>query len=303
MLNSKYIYGHNWNIGFCETTPEKLITQQSLSKIEWLKHPFKDRFFADPFVISADETTIYVLAEELLFSEKKGRIVRLAVDKKRKYLIEREITLELDSHLSYPAFYRENGKIYIFPENSALGTLKGYEYDESNNNISTVGIMINEPLADATLLKYNGLYWIFAAKLPKPNDELYLYYSDKILGNYTAFSDGKPVIVDNSCSRPAGNIFEVEKNLYRSAQNCKQHYGSGIVIQKILKLDKREYAEQQILSIQPYSFRYNLGIHTINFYNGGCIIDGYGYLYPLIGHISNYLIKKKNILFKKTTTT
>ena len=104
MLNSKYIYGHKWNIGFCETTPEKLITQQSLSKIEWLKQPLKDRFFADPFVISADETTICILAEELLFAEKKGRIVRLAVDKKRKCLIEREITLELHSHLSYPVF-------------------------------------------------------------------------------------------------------------------------------------------------------------------------------------------------------
>lgn len=204
MLNSKYIYGHNWNIGFSETTPQQLITRQKLSKIKWLKHPFKDRFFADPFVIDTDEEVIYILAEELLFAEKKGRITRLIVDNKRKCLITRDTLLELDSHLSYPAFHRENGKIYIFPENSASGALIGYEYNKSKNSITEVGIIINEPLADATLIKHDGLYWIFATKLPNPNEELYLYYSDKILGNYTAFSEGKPVIIDKSCSRPAG---------------------------------------------------------------------------------------------------
>lgn len=42
--------------------------------ITWLKHNFKDRFFADPFLIKEDAFFYYVLVEEFIFWEEKGKI-------------------------------------------------------------------------------------------------------------------------------------------------------------------------------------------------------------------------------------
>jgi len=62
-------------------------------------------------------------------------------------------------------------------------------------------------------------------------------------------------------------------------------YGSGISIQKIEMISEDNYKEHTLFQIHPSSFKYNLGIHTINFFENGCVIDGYGYLYPIIGRI------------------
>ena len=298
MFYSKYIYGHNWNIGFSETSPESLINSGKLGKIKWLSHRYKDRFFADPFVISSDSSIINVLVEELPFSMKKGRITRLVVDSKSKRLIEIETVLELESHLSYPAFHRINDKIYLFPENSASGRLTIYEYNETLNSVNKVDTMVPEPLTDATLFHSEGRYWLFATKLPESNEKLFLYHSLDFAGNFICVNNGDPIITGLSSSRPAGNIFTTDGNLYRPAQNSIMHYGGRMMIQQIVKLSKEEYAEKNILTINPHSFRYNLGTHTVNFYEGGCVVDGYGYLYPLIGHMANFLIKKRDMIFR-----
>lgn len=298
MFYSKYIYSHNWNIGFSDTSPEMLIRNGGLGKIKWLQHPFKDRFFADPFVISSNNSTINVLVEELPFSQKKGRIARLVIDRKSKHLIERETVLELESHLSYPAFHKMNDKIYLFPENSASGELTIYEYNETLNSVSKVDTMVPEPLTDATLFQSDGTFWLFATKLPDSNEGLYLFHSVSITEGYICTNNGRPVVTGLSSSRQAGNIFTIDGNLYRPAQNSTRHYGEGMMIQQIVKLSEHEYIEKNILSITPLSFRYNLGTHTLNFYEGGCVVDGYGYLYPLIGHASNFLKKKRDELLR-----
>jgi len=71
-------------------------------------------------------------------------------------------------------------------------------------------------------------------------------------------------------------------------------YGSGISIQKIEMISENNYKEHTLFQIHPSSFEYNLGIHTINFFENGCVIDGCGYLYPLCGRILKYFIKIKN---------
>jgi len=296
LFYSKYIYSHNWNIGFSATTPESLIKKGQLERIKWLKHSYKDRFFADPFVVNSDDSIINVLVEELPFSEKKGRIARLIIDNKSKRLIERHTILELESHLSYPAFHKLNGKIYLFPENSASGKLSVYEYNENSNSVIKTGIMISEPMTDATLFNYNNEYWLFASKVPESNEKLFLYHSENFQGEYTCTNNGGPIVTGLSSSRPAGNIFTIDGNIYRPAQNSSERYGAGMMIQQIVKLSKDEFTEKNILSITPHSFKYNLGTHTINFYEGGCVVDGYGYLYPMAGHIANFLIKKRDEL-------
>ena len=57
-------YYQTWNIGFIESSSREIVaSNDSLLRVHWLKHNYKDRFFADPFVLSVDENVINVLVE------------------------------------------------------------------------------------------------------------------------------------------------------------------------------------------------------------------------------------------------
>lgn len=296
MFYTKYLYNQNWNIGFTDDSIEFVFKRQALSKVKWMKHSYKDRFFADPFVLKTTSDLIIVLAEELIFSENKGRIVKLVVDKITKRLLERIVVLELDTHLSYPAIFRDGDLIYIYPENSASGELKIYSYDDANSNINLVKILIKEPLADSTIINWNEKYWIVATKAPNKQNKAYLYLSNSFDGEYIMFRQA-PIVSDRGCARPAGDFIKYNNELYRPAQDCIYRYGSGIVMQKINVMSDNSYSEKTMFKIFPNSFKYNLGLHTINFYEGGCVIDGCGYLYPFMGRVLSKFSNIKNRLF------
>ena len=77
-LFAKLIYSQFWNIGFTPDKPETVIQNKGVSKINWMKHPYKDRWFADPFVVKEDEVCIFGcwgffgFREESLFIECEG---------------------------------------------------------------------------------------------------------------------------------------------------------------------------------------------------------------------------------------
>lgn len=292
---TKYINRSNWNIGFVDISPEHLIYKSKLGEIQWMKHRYNDRFFADPFILKITDKYIILLAEEMLFDDTKGRIVELIVDNKTKRLCDRYLILETDSHLSYPAYIRENGKVYVYPENGMSGTLKIYELDEDNHTLINPVVILNEAVADATIFINEGKYWMTSMKYPNTQEQVFLYKSESLLGPYVQV-DNYPFTYDRGYSRPAGNFFSVNEQLYRPAQDCSRFYGSALSIMKVDFSDA--FQEELKFRIKPQSYKYNLGIHTINFLDGQCVVDGYGYLYPLIGRIyySAFTTRIKNIL-------
>ena len=55
---------HNlWDIGFIEEGLADTLTNHN-PKIHWVKKQFKDRWFADPFILDVTDSDIIVLAEE-----------------------------------------------------------------------------------------------------------------------------------------------------------------------------------------------------------------------------------------------
>ena len=73
-----------WNIGFIEKEIGDFISNQDTFSIIWMKHKYSDRFFADPFLLDIDDKFLYVLAEEYIFAEGKGRIALLSIDIENK---------------------------------------------------------------------------------------------------------------------------------------------------------------------------------------------------------------------------
>ena len=297
---ARFLYSQNWNIGFCEQTPEDLIRDKKLSKVRWLKHPYRDRWFADPFIYKVTKHDIIVFVEECMVSDSpKGIICELVIDRKTMRLKERYVMLELDTHLSYPAIIRHEGIVYVYPENGASGSLKMYRYDEENHRLVDPMCILKDAVADSTILSVDDSYYIIATKSKESKKNAYLYQSKDLFGEYKLVNEF-PVQTNRSCSRPAGNWITVSNHLYRPAQDCSKSYGGAINIMCVDTL--APFYEEKTFCIKPEWFNYNFGTHTINFYKEASltVIDAYGYLHPHFARIWTALSSLKvRILNKK----
>lgn len=281
-LLRKIQYSQFWNIGFCEQTPEELVRDKRLKEVRWLKHPYRDRWFADPFILKVTDEEIVVFVEECPIENPKGIICELVVDRRTMRLKERYVLLELDTHLSYPAVMRHKGKVYVYPENGTSGKLNIYEYNGENHQLVNPICILNESVADATIVERNGCYYMSATKFPETQQGAYLFVSDSPFGPFRQVG-ADPYQTNKACSRQGGNWFETYGNIYRPSQNCEARYGGGL---SIMYSDLREgISEKQICQLGPIKGRYSLGLHTLNFNDGLCVIDGYGYYYPVLGEL------------------
>lgn len=296
---ARLLYSQNWNIGFVEQSMEDLLKRQQLGDISWMKHGYKDRWFADPFIYKVTDNEIIVFVEECLITDSpKGILCELHVDRKSKRLFERFVLLELGTHLSYPAIIEHNGKTYVYPENGASGKLSIYEYDEAHHKLINPVCILEETVADSTILHKDGIYNLIATHSANSQENAFLYQSESLFGPFTKCYE-KPVQSRRDCSRPAGNWMNMSEKTFRPAQDCSERYGGGVNMMKVDSLSP--YSEQVCFHISPLDFRYNLGIHTINesLYGGILVVDGYGYLHPVASRVWNVLASIKQRFLRR----
>lgn len=300
MKLKQLLNNENYNIGFSYITPEELITEKEIGHIHWINHPYKDRFFADPFILDVTENHIIVLVEEFSYIELQGFISELHINRHTWEIDQKYTALKLDTHLSFPAIIRQDNKIYVYPENSASGCLNIYEYDNENHCLINPKCILEESVADGVIVEHSDSWFLIAVKSKNIFKNTYIYKADKFDGKYYQISDN-PFETDIRYSRSAGTFFNVGKRWFRPAQDCKKRYGSAVSIMEI-ETWNQTIKESFYMKISPNSYRYNLGLHTLNLYKGVCAVDGYGYFYPTWGRIVNpflWLPRKLNRIFLK----
>ena len=92
-----------------------------------MKHSYRDRWFADPFILDVNDSEIILLAEEVEDKMQQGVISKLVIDRASYVLKSKKTILELPTHLSFPVIMREGNKILVYPESGASGKLTMYE--------------------------------------------------------------------------------------------------------------------------------------------------------------------------------
>lgn len=117
-----------WCIGFITDDVADVVKAERLD-IHWMKHGYKDRWFADPYLLEVTDTRIVLLVEEFCYKLRKGRIARLVVSRPSYELEDMKIVLELPTHLSFPVIYEKGGEVYVMPENSKSGGISLYRYN------------------------------------------------------------------------------------------------------------------------------------------------------------------------------
>lgn len=257
-----------WNIGFIEQEIDTFLRDKSYS-ICWMKHKYRDRFFADPFLLNEDVKYMYLLAEEYVLGEGKGRIVRLKIDKNNKQLIENKRIIETDYHLSYPYIY--GGKIYTEQYRSG----KWISYDMNGRPVDVVAEI---GLIDATIWDDGIKKWVFASKIVNDkNDANRKLYRYELVDGKIDEKTELQVADRLNASRPGGRFFKVKGQWYRVAQtSTEKKYGESVQICKVLKNTEESYQEEIIMDVHSHNEnRFNEGLHTFNVYDKFIIVDGF----------------------------
>ena len=274
-----------WTIGFIEESIDNIVAGNPFC-VHYLKGLPKDRWFADPFILDNNNDTIVLLVEEFLYKTRLGRIAKLTIRKEDYLLIDDEVVLELDSHLSFPAIKREGGKVYIYPENAGGFGLALYEYDEMHNKCTYLKTICVEPLADAIITGLFGEEMLFTTKIPNHNgNELSVY----------KFYNNQPSLFtvcgfDSNIARNAGDWFKVGNNVYRPAQDCNGGYGMAVLLQKVSK-NADSFRFDTIRKIESTNTNYTTGCHTFNSFNGLSVIDVHGMKNPRAAKIYSFVRK------------
>lgn len=262
-----------YNIGIIKKSIGKIL-DNGIEKgdIVWLKHNFKDRFFADPFMIKEDEEYYYILVEEFFFCEEKGKITLLKIRKVDFSLAERKIIIEEPTHLSFP-FCELNGTT-IVPESVLSGKTMEYSIDLDTMTIINSRVILNEGLIDSAFYAdRQGNKWILTAKMDNPKEDMYMYLLNRDV--YEPLKNGSVIARSIEETRSAGRLFEFNGNLYRPVQDSTQRYGRQTRIMKIDKLNEAEYKAHCVQVINGKDNPpYNETLHTFNVYDDCVIVDG-----------------------------
>lgn len=261
-----------YNIGFVIPTETMFSQGIKENEIIWMKHTYKDRFFADPFLLKEDMYNMYILCEEFVFYERVGKIVSLTVDKISYELKKRTVLIKENYHLSFP-FCELNGE-WIIPEASWSGESFAYQINLDTIEIKKKILIAEEGLIDNIFYKdQDGTIWMYAGRQCDENEAIYVYKLDekKCFQKYSAM----PVETRSDCSRSAGRIFEYKGKMYRPVQDCSQIYGKQTKIMEIVSIGKEGYEVTECCVLNSFlNPIYNETMHTFNLYNNIILVDG-----------------------------
>lgn len=266
----------HYNIGFFNNETAALLHTEI--HINWVKHPYKDRLFADPFILEVTEDLIKVLVEDFPYQEWKGKISLLTIGRYDYELKSKKTLLELDTHLSFPFIYRTETDVYVIPENSASGRLNAYRYDKKTESLHFESTLVEQPVIDPVIVRQDKHYILFGTlRGGRENSDLYLWQSKDLLKGY-AFITDTPVKSDKGSGRRGGDFFFLNNELYSATQSCVHNYGEALNICKVEDLSGTKLVEKVVKTLHPDE-RYKEGLHTLNMHDGVCVVDGLTYLF------------------------
>jgi len=258
-----FIY-EKWHVevGLTENSPFNL----SIPAITKITSKSNKAFYADPFLIQLDDKQL-VLSEYFSYKSKLGEIYSTLSGEKSKPWLQKS------SHLAYPYVFEHNGQNWVIPENANSGKCIAYCVDNELNIIDEK-VLVNLPLVDASLLKYNDKFYIFCGlKGQLPNEKLFVFWADCFEGPYFPH-EMNPVKVSPNGSRSGGSMIFWQNEVYRPTQVYAENYGNKVLINKIIELSPKQFIEEAYCEIAPDIFgkKYK-GLHTYSVCNNHFAVD------------------------------
>lgn len=235
-------------------------------------NPYRDHWFADPFIVDADEREVTLLVEDFSLEALKGSISELTIDRSAWRITRRRPVLVEPLHLSFPYVVRREGtRVWFMPESSRAGRLSLYCYDRADGRCHRERDLVADDLSDAILLDGHVLATCGAGG------------NGNVLHDYRpeseAYGPACSLTFGENVARNAGAVFAHEGRRFRPAQVCNEWYGEAISIQEVTGADGHWAMTEVRRILPPEGFE---GIHTLNTYKGLWVTDLKYYPHPWI---------------------
>jgi hypothetical protein len=248
-----------WSVGSAAVPIERVLSGGGLGAVTWYRVKAGHRYLADPFPWPG---TGRILCEEMPLTDGVGRIVAVAPD--GDGLTPPVVLLDDGDHHSYPCTLRDGESVYCVPETTTRGGTRIHRLDDDGRLIPICDVAPHARLADPTLFRWNGRYWLACTDLDVGgHDNLCLLHAASITGPWTPHAKW-PVKLDVRGARCAGMLFAVDGRLFRPGQDCAATYGAAVAIHEILTLTETDYREALVTELRPdRSGPFPHGLHTL----------------------------------------
>lgn len=204
-------------------------------------------FVADPFALHVDNTW-FLFFEQMRRGTSRAEIA-MATSSDSQSWDYRGVVLSEPFHLSYPYVFESDGAFYLVPEATDSGTVRIYRSrDLADGRWDLVGALLEgATFKDSTIVMHDGLYYLFTETSRGTNDELRLFWAEKLLGSWREHP-ASPVVTNNAdAARPGGRPIHLDGRLVRFAQRCSRRYGEGLAAYAITQLTPATYTEEPLM--------------------------------------------------------
>lgn len=248
-------------------------------------NPFRDRWFADPFIVDVDDREVTLLVEDFSLATLKGSISELTVDRASWRITRRRVVLDEPLQLSFPYLVRREGtRVWFMPESSRAGRLTLYCYDRKDGHCQRERDLVANDLSDAILLDGH----VLATRGAELNGRVLNVYQP----NGEAYRATHSLTFDERVARNGGAVFEHEGRRYRPAQVCNEWYGEALSIQEVTGADGHWTMREVRRILPPEGFE---GIHTLNSYQDLWVTDLKYYPHPWLSKWAYTLLGRTDL--------
>ena len=260
-----------WAIGVSDRSLEDLSEGGVISPQRWISIPEQEGYIADPFPWPGRKNVL--LCERFGLDTGRGSLQCLTI-RGAQITDTEEVDLGIDCHVSYPSTFEDGDRVVCLPEMGASRRQVIYQIEPGRAARPICVLAENRALADATLFKHDGLYFIAYTDMDIGlHDNLCLLWATRLEGPWTEHRQN-PVKIDVRTSRGAGCLFNMDDRLLRPAQDCSKTYGGAIVLNHVVVCTTEEYREEPIARlIADPSGPFPSGLHTLSAIDGAVLVD------------------------------
>ncbi len=266
------LFVERWGVGVATGSLASIAQSERSGQIRWLARGKAGDWIADPFPCPG---TDILLCERMPEDDGFGAIVAIAAADDGSWEQVATLLDEPGTHFSYPCTWRDGEDIYVLPEALEQGGTTLYRLSQDLRLTPVSTIAPGRRLADPTLFRHNGRYWIACTDVDiGEHDNLCLLHAESLDGPWQPHRC-TPVKIDICGARPAGSLFRLGNALFRPGQDCAATYGAGVVVHRVETLTPHTYRETVVTRLRPDpSGPFPHGLHTLSADNGVAWLDG-----------------------------
>lgn len=248
-----------WNVGVVEAPIAAFLRPGFRPTVRWLPLP-PGCFRADPFAVE-EAGDPYVFCEEWNAATGRGRLVAIP---ERGATTARPLRGLPRAHASFPFLLRHDGILYCLPELHETGKLRLFRAVAFPADWQEERELLPLPAVDPVLFFYEGRWWLAASRQDDaPKAKLWLWHAPDFAGPWRPHA-ANPVKASLAGGRNAGTPFPHQGALFRPAQDCSNHYGGAVILQRITRLTPEEFAEEPVARVEPApDWPYPDGLHHL----------------------------------------